>query len=332
MPGQSLSEWLAKAAAGTGAGVISTTACSPLDVAKTRMQVQSALGQRKYQGLVQSLRTIYFEEGAVGWYRGLVPSLCSVCVFWSVYFPCYDLAKERIAAASGASESSSLVHMGGAAASGLLTDVLTNPLWVVRTRLATQALVGAGQQYGTMRHAFATIYREEGLRAFFAGLPASVLGLSHIMIQFPLYEKFKTELKRALGDGGADSESVAVFAVASGVSKLVASTFTYPHEVIRTRMQFDKGEALYSSTADCIAKTVRADGLRGLWQGFRVNIVRTIPQCVIMFTLYEALSRRLVALTGEQGAGGAADRQAPLHAAREGKNALVRQSSRGQAG
>jgi hypothetical protein len=34
------------------------------------------------------------------------------------------------------------------------------------TRLATQALVGAGQQYGAMRHAFATIYREEGLGAF----------------------------------------------------------------------------------------------------------------------------------------------------------------------
>ena len=38
-----------------------------------------------------------------------------------------------------------------------------------------------------MRHAFQRIAREEGMLAFFNGLSASLLGLSHIMIQFALY-------------------------------------------------------------------------------------------------------------------------------------------------
>ena len=36
----------------------------------------------------------------------------------------------------------------------------------------------------------------------------------------------------------------------------------------------------------------------GLWLGFSLNIVRTIPQCVVTFTLYEYLSRRLQLMCG----------------------------------
>jgi hypothetical protein len=50
--------------------------------------------------------------------------------------------------------------------------------------------------------------------------------------------------------------------------------------VIRARLQFDHGQQRYSSTLDAVRKTVAADGLAGLWQGYQLNIVRTIPQCV----------------------------------------------------
>ena len=136
---QSRRAWLAKGLAGTGAGVVSTVLCSPLDVAKTRIQVQTAkAGVLKYSGIYSSLRTIYMEEGVAGWYQGFTPAVCSVAVFWTVYFPCYDYSKVVISDALSLPTSSPLVHMTAAAASGLVTDVITNPFWVVRTRLATQ--------------------------------------------------------------------------------------------------------------------------------------------------------------------------------------------------
>jgi len=134
-------DWLVKAIAGSTAGVVSTTLCSPLDVAKTRAQVQSVAGgvnPHKYDGVVNALRTIYREEGARGWYHGLTPTLCSVAIFWSCYFPCYEWAKTRIADGTGSTPESSRVHLAAAGSAGLVTDVLTNPLWVVRTRLTTQ--------------------------------------------------------------------------------------------------------------------------------------------------------------------------------------------------
>ena len=353
-------QWLAKALAGTGAGVVSTALCSPLDVAKTRVQVQTTIGAQspRYSGIFPSLLTIYREEGLRGWYHGFTPAVCSVAVFWTCYFPCYDRGKELVSTASGLPQSSSMVHVVAAAGAGLLTDVITNPLWVVRTRLATQALrdqesvlsgtgaaskgaagvpqahvaaaaacpAGGEPYYRSMRHAFARIYAEEGTLAFFAGLSASILGLSHIMIQFPLYEYIKQYLglrhqrlmvqqgcgrdgERAdgLAAGGGEpapdaSPTIAAptwhIVAASGVSKFFASTITYPHEVIRARLQFDTGAQLYTGIVDATRKTLQNDGFGGLWLGFRLNIVRTIPQSIVTFTLYEHLSHRLQAALG----------------------------------
>ena len=53
------------------------------------------------------------------------------------------------------------------------------------------------------------------------------------MIQFPLYEALKVEL--AATDGS--SATMGPVVAASALSKLLASSITYPHEVVRARLQ-----------------------------------------------------------------------------------------------
>lgn len=36
-----------------------------------------------------------------------------------------------------------------------------------------------------------TIYRSEGIKAFYRGLLPSLLGIAHVAVQFPLYEQLK---------------------------------------------------------------------------------------------------------------------------------------------
>lgn len=97
--------------------------------------------------------------------------------------------------------------MAAAAGAGAATMLITNPLWVVKTRLQTQNMgirMGNGRNpamYKGMADALIRIAREEGLSGLYSGLGPSLLGVLHVVIQFPLYEDLKRRLATRHGDG-----------------------------------------------------------------------------------------------------------------------------------
>lgn len=173
---------------GAGAGVVCTLLCAPLDVTKVRLQVQGALGGKKYSGGVfTSIRKIYVEEGLKGVFKGVGPALVTVPLFWGVYWPIYDRMKVHLEE-SQPNLSTPMMHILSAVAAGATGDIITNPFWVTRTRIQTLALHSSDNipsEVSTFQM-MKLIYQHEGWRAFYKGLGASFLGLSHVAIQFPL--------------------------------------------------------------------------------------------------------------------------------------------------
>lgn len=106
---------------GAGAGFITTCLCAPLDVAKVRTQVQGSVGEIKYFGVTQTLKTIFREEGVKGLYRGLGPALCTVPVFWGIYWTTYERLKEHFKEVYPTS--SPVLHHIGKSPSSLSSDV-----------------------------------------------------------------------------------------------------------------------------------------------------------------------------------------------------------------
>ena len=55
---------------GAGAGICCSTICSPLDVAKIRLQVQGSIGIKKYGSIHETIKIIVHEEGIKGCFKG----------------------------------------------------------------------------------------------------------------------------------------------------------------------------------------------------------------------------------------------------------------------
>jgi hypothetical protein len=76
----------------------------------------------------------------------------------------------------------------------------------------------------------------------------------------------------------------------SGGSKLFASTATYPHEVVRTRLQIARHAADGTTARPGLISTVRDilthEGGRGLYKGFSVNLLRTVPNSAVTMLTY----------------------------------------------
>ncbi|GAX74450.1 hypothetical protein CEUSTIGMA_g1899.t1 [Chlamydomonas eustigma] len=285
--------------AGLIAGGITAAFVCPLDVLKTQLQVQKAGSLKGSGGILGGLQRIVALEGLKGLYKGLSPSLIALLPNWAVYFTTYDMLKDYLRKRQrGASlaPATPTLHMSAAAGAGMATILVTNPLWVAKTRIQTQDLevVKAAALRKPYSGTFNALYRigtEEGFAGLYSGLIPSLVGVAHVAIQFPLYEHIKTVLAESNKKSVEDLQAVDLV-IASGLSKMIASSITYPHEVVRSQMHIS-GVASFSGCRNAIHKVWIEDGLKGFYRGCLTNLCRTTPAAALTFTSFELVSRML---------------------------------------
>lgn len=153
-------------------------------------------------------------------------------------------------------------HMLAAAEAGVMTLALTNPLWVVKTRLCLQygnvekLALPPYKRYDGMMDAFRKVYRHEGLSGFYKGFVPGMLGVSHGALQFMAYEFMKQKYldkHRLPQDAKLGTLEYLSFAA---LSKLFAASITYPYQVMRARLQDQYTD--YTGLWDVVSKTWRS--------------------------------------------------------------------------
>ena len=85
---------------------------------------------------------------------------------------------------------------------------------------------------------------------------------------------------------------------------MTASLATYPHEVVRTRLQTQRRLLLQpgaprkrSGIVRTTAKILHFEGWRGLYKGLSVNLIRTVPNsAVTMLTCEKTISLLITAV------------------------------------
>lgn len=81
-------------AAGSMAGMVSSTATFPLDLLRRRLQLEGAGGQkRRYNGYFHAFRTLIQHEGFRGLYAGIIPEYVKVIPGVAISFYTYEMAK-----------------------------------------------------------------------------------------------------------------------------------------------------------------------------------------------------------------------------------------------
>jgi len=297
------SRQLASLLSGGVAGTLASTLTMPLEVVKTQLQtgarpaVPLASVLPKQQGAVSGMvqatsiaRNIATHEGIRGFFRGFLPTVVGILPARSTYFWAYDLSKTSLSAAGWRSDSS-VVHMISAVAAGGVSNTITNPIWMVKTRMQLQA--GMADGYKGYPDAVARIVREEGIGGFFRGLTASYWGISESVLHFVVYERIKSFFAAQNPQGDQRLENYQ-YLTAAAASKFIASSITYPHEVVRTRMreQPEVGQSpKYRFMVQSLKLIAREEGRRGLYAGMGAHLLRVVPNTAVMFLTYERVMR-----------------------------------------
>lgn len=278
--------------AGLTAGLASTVIVHPLDIIKTRMQLDTS-AHPLLNSSRSVLRDILRNEGPTrlaALYRGLTPNLVGNSSGWALYFLWYKQGQDLVRYIRGYSQDqrmTSIDYLVASAGAGSLAALLTNPIWVVKTRMISTSSATQGA-YPSMAAGIATIWRKEGFRGYFHGLIPALFSVSHGALYFLAYENLKIWQKARKGEQSLSNVDTIV---ASALSKVFAGTLTYPSQVVRSRLQ----------TYDPSAKTVRKtpgimqlilqvwsnEGFFGFYKGLGPSLVRVIPSTCVTFLVYE---------------------------------------------
>lgn len=140
------------------------------------------------------------------------------------------------------------------------------------------------------------MWKTDGALAFFRGLPLGLLGMfPFAAIDLTTFETLKSFLiaRKARihrcheDDVPLDSFSTGVIGAFSGA---LSASVVYPMNVLRTRLQA-QGTVLHTPTytgiADVTKRTLKSEGVRGLFRGITPNLLKVAPSVSISYIVYE---------------------------------------------
>lgn len=278
--------------AGVSGGVTSTLVLHPLDLIKIRFQVNDGSGKLPaYRGLTDAVKSIVRTAGLKGLYQGVTPNVWGNGSAWGLYFFSYNILKAWMQKDSDKPLGFER-HLIAGAVAGIGTLSVTNPIWVVKTRLCLQysdPLAGKTQtpQYKGMFDALLKLWRHEGLRGLYKGYIPGIFGVSHGALQFMAYEELKKGYSQYFGTPINKKLSSTEYLLMASLSKIFAATATYPYQVVRARLQNQYTMVEYKGALDVISKTFRHEGVTGFYKGLIPSVLRVTPACALTFVVYE---------------------------------------------
>lgn len=274
-----------KLVAGMAGGLAEACLLQPLDVAKTRLQLDK---EKKYKGMFDCLRKVAKEEGAAALYKGLTPFVTHLTLKYALRFGLFE--KIRVVLNGGKTTASSNTHnfFAGMAVGCIEATMIVTPFEVIKTRLQKQK-GKTNLKYKGPIDVVIKVTREEGLRRLWSGnMPTVIRQGSNQAFNFMSMQILNEQL---WGKKQGDGKTLEVWkTLLNGLlAGAVGPCFNAPVDVIKTRMMaqsYAPGEAVkYTGWVQAGQLIAKEEGVKALWKGIIPRLTRLAPGQAITWTV-----------------------------------------------
>lgn len=177
-------------------------------------------------------------------------------------------------------------------AAGVATVLIGHPFDTVKVKLQTQNTEVNTIKYRNAAHCIVDILKTEGCKGFYKGATSSFVGVAlESSVLFGAYSQMRSALQ---GREYSEPELSSIVPAAAFGGACI-SMILCPTELVKCRLQVQASEGgtssprvqRYYGPLDCVQKTIRNDGVQGLFKGGLTTLIRECIGNSFFFTTYE---------------------------------------------
>ncbi|KAI5959731.1 FLX1 [Candida pseudojiufengensis] len=308
---------------GLAAGFTTTIVTHPLDVLKIRLQLNHnklELRSKPFQSVIEIIRQLNKDARSstylnlkhqrcktpfpmnylAQYYRGLTPNLIGNISAWGLYFSLYAEFKKNLNL-----RNQSINYFLSSTLAGISTSILTNPIWVLKTRILSSSKTTENAYKSTI-DGIKQMLNQEGILSFWKGCIPSMFQVFQASLQITIYDNLKNYIvskkDKNLHSNHHELHMLTTwqYLYTSAVSKIISTLIFYPTQVVKSRLQnyrstieISKKISISSVIKDLYFKE---GGISAFYKGLSANILRVLPATCITFVVYENVKKWLIEL------------------------------------
>ncbi|KAJ5312070.1 hypothetical protein PENANT_c011G10758 [Penicillium antarcticum] len=275
--------------AGAMCCAITHGAATPLDVVKTRIQLDPVTYNR---GMIGGFRQVIQNEGAGALLTGFGPTAAGYFLQGAFKFGGYEFFKQQsinLLGYENAKNNRTAVYLASAGIAEFFADVALCPLEATRIRLVSQPTFASG-----LLPAMGRIMKEEGIGAFYSGFgPILFKQVPYTMAKFVVFEKVSEAIyaqfdKNTLSDGSKTGINLGSGLVAG----LAAAVISQPADTMLSKINKTQG-APGEGTVTRLVKIAKELGIRGSYGGIGARLFMVGSITAGQFAIFGDIKRVL---------------------------------------